>query len=146
MPKYALIVDFQGGVDATPMTEWDPADVQAHLDYYGALNDELRARGELAGGLVLEGPDLAKVVRSDGRSGTSVQEGPFAEFTEWLAGFQVVDVADEARALEIAARVSAVPGPGGVPSQQPIQVRRILDDGPDDAASMLEWLQAADGR
>ena len=39
-----------------------------------------------------------------------------------------------------------MPGPGGVPSQQPIQVRRILDDGPDDAASMLEWLQAADGR
>ena len=30
-------------------------------------------------------------------------DGPFSEFKEWLAGFQVVDVASEARAIEIAA-------------------------------------------
>ena len=32
------------------------------------------------------------------------------------------------RAIEIAARVSAVPGPGGVPSQQPIEVRQVMDE------------------
>jgi hypothetical protein len=147
MTKYLLIVDFQPGVDDAPMDEWEPAEVQAHLDYYGALNAELAASGELAGGTVLAGPDVAKVVRSDGGASTIVSEGPFAEFSEWIAGFQVIDVASEERALEIAARVSAVPGRGGVPLQQPIQVRQVMeDDGPSDAASMQEWLTTADGR
>jgi hypothetical protein len=147
MTKYLLIVDFQPGVDDTPMEEWEPAEVQAHLDHYGALNAELAASGELVGGTILAGPDVAKVVRSDGGSATVVSEGPFAEFSEWIAGFQVVDVASEERALEIAARVSAVPGRGGVPLRQPIQVRQVMeDDGPSDAASMAEWLTTADGR
>ncbi|GIG38635.1 YciI family protein [Cellulomonas phragmiteti] len=145
MPKYLLIVDFQAGADPTPMDRWDPADVQAHLDHYGALNDELRRSGELAGLVVLDGPDVAHVVRSDGRSGTTVTEGPFTEFSEWVAGFQVVDVASLDRALEIAARVSAVPGRGGVPTGQPVQVRRVLDDGPSDAASMATWLRDTAG-
>ena len=49
--------------------------------------------------------------------------GSFAEPKEVLAGFQVVDVESEARALEIAARVSA--GPGGFPIQLPVEVRRV---------------------
>ncbi|WP_318241483.1 YciI family protein [Cellulomonas avistercoris] len=85
------------------------------------------------------------MVRSDGRSGTTVTEGPFTEFSEWLAGFQVVDVADEARAVEIAARVSAVPGRGGVPCEQPVQVRRVVDGAIADAATMRDWLGTADG-
>ena len=40
-----------------------------------------------------------------------ITDGPFQEFKEWLAGFQIVDVEREERALEIAARTSAVPGP-----------------------------------
>ncbi|MBO3096506.1 YciI family protein [Cellulomonas dongxiuzhuiae] len=141
MPQYLLIVDFQPGTDPAPMQEWDPADVQAHLDHYGALNDELRANGELTGLVVLDGPDVARVVRSDGRAGTTVTEGPFTEFSEWVAGFQVVDVASLDRALEIAARVSAAPGRGGVPLGQPVQVRRVLDDGPSDAEAMTRWLR-----
>jgi len=146
MTRYLLIVDFQPGVDDAPMSEWEPAEVQAHLDYYGALNAELEASGELAGTTILAGPDAAKVVRSDGGASTTVTEGPFAEFTEWVAGFQVVDVASEERALEIAARVSAVPGRGGVPLQQPIQVREVQGSAPSDPASMDEWLETAGGR
>ena len=37
MPKYLLIVDFQAGVVDTPMEEWKPEEIEAHLDYYGAL-------------------------------------------------------------------------------------------------------------
>ena len=40
-----------------------------------------------------------------------VTDGPFQEFKEWLAGYQIVDVESEARAIEIAGRISAVPGP-----------------------------------
>jgi hypothetical protein len=53
-------------------------------------------------------------------------DGPFPDSKEMLAGFQMVDVETEARAIEIAALVSAVPGPGGVPLQQPIQVRQVM--------------------
>lgn len=140
MARYLLIVDFRTGEDPTPMSDWDPADVQAHLDHYAELNAELRASGELVGLVVLDGPDVSQVVRSDGRAGTTVTEGPFAEYAEWVAGFQVVDVASQERALEIAARVSAVPGRGGVPTGQPVVVRRVADDGPADAASMLDWI------
>ena len=34
------------------------------------------------------------------------------------------------RAIEIAALVSAVPGPGGVPTRQPIEVRQVMEDDP----------------
>jgi len=125
MPKYLLIVDYRPGVIEQPMDEWSPADVKAHMDYYGAMLADLRARGELVSNEALTGPELAKEVTSDGGPPV-VTDGPFAEFKEMLAGYQLVDVESEERAIEIAALISRVPGPGGVPQQQPIQVRRVM--------------------
>jgi hypothetical protein len=130
MTKFVLMVDYNGGVCETPMEEWDPAEIKAHMDYYEALNKELAARGELVSGLALTGPELAKIVTSDGKGATVVTDGPFPEAKELLAGFQMVDVESEERALEIAAQVSAVPGPGGVPTQQPIEVRQVMGEPP----------------
>jgi hypothetical protein len=144
MPLYALIVDFQPGVSEWPMEEWKPEEVEAHLDYYRALGRELEESGERVQSEVLAGPDLAKIVTSDG-STTVVTDGPFQEFKEWLAGFQIVEVDSEERALEIAARLSAVPGEGGVPIQQPIQVRQVMEAAPKDAAEMENYLQTAGG-
>ena len=137
--RYLLGVNFTPGVVDTPMEEWKPEEIEAHLDYYRALSRELEESGEL-----LTGPDLAKIVTSDGTAPV-VTDGPFQEFKEWLAGYQIFDVESEERALEIAARLSAVPGPGGVPTQQPIHVRRVMDQGPSDAAEMEEYLQTAGG-
>jgi hypothetical protein len=128
MPRYLLIVDYRPGVVETPMDQWKPDEIKAHMDYYGALNRELTESGELVGGEALTPPEHGKIVTGDGRTAPVVTDGPFAEYKEMLAGFQIVDVASEARAIEIAARVSAVPGPGGVPQQQPITVRRVMDD------------------
>jgi hypothetical protein len=144
MARYLLGVDFQPGVIDTPMEEWKPEEIDAHFDYYRTLNAELTASGELVQTEILTGPDLAKIVTSDGTAPV-VTDGPFQEFKEWLAGYQIFDVESEERALEIAARLSAVPGPGGVPTQQPIQVRRIMDDSPADAAGMDEYAQTAKG-
>ena len=106
------------------MEEWKPEEVEAHLDYYRALGRELEESGERVQSEVLAGPDLAKIVTSDG-SATVVTDGPFQEFKEWLAGFQIVDVESEERALEIAAQAvgrprcgrradpAADPGPAG---------------------------------
>jgi hypothetical protein len=137
MTRYLLAVTFENGVVNTPMTDWKPEEIDAHLDYYGALHRELVASGELAQSEVLAGPDLAKVVTSDGKSPVVI-DGPFQEFKEWLAGYEIVDVESEARALEIAARLSAVPGPDGVALQQPIQVRQVMDQGLSNAAEMRE--------
>jgi hypothetical protein len=144
MPKYLLIVDFQPGVVDSPMEEWKPDEVEAHLDYYRALGRELVESGERVQSEVLVGPDLAKIVTSDGVTSV-VTDGPFQEFKEWVAGFQIVDVETEERALEIAARLSAVPGPDGVPIQQPIHVRQVMEDSPGDAAAMEEYLETARG-
>ena len=125
MTKYLLTVDYNGGAIETPMTDWAPADIKAHMDYYAALDRELTETGELIDNHALTGPELARVVTSDG-SATVVTDGPFVEFKEMLAGFQLVDVESEERAVEIAAKISQVPGPGGVPLQQPIGVRRLM--------------------
>ncbi|GGM01458.1 YciI family protein [Nakamurella endophytica] len=139
MTKYLLAVDFRSGDDETPMSEWTPAEIDAHLAHYDRLHDELVASGELVDSVVLTGPDRGLVVRSDGRH-TGVQDGPFQEFKEWIAGFQIVDVASQERAVEIAARVSAVPGRGGRPTRQPIQVRPLLERAPSDAGEMAGFL------
>ena len=82
----------------------------------------------------------------DGVTAPVVTDGPFQEFKEWIAGYQIVDVDSEARAIEIAAKYSAVPGPGGRSIEQPIQVRRIMDDAPSTASEMDAFLETAGGR
>ena len=141
MTRYLLAVNFESGVVDVPIEEWKPEEIQAHLDYYEALHDELVSSGELVDSTVLTGPDLAKIVTSDGRTAPVVTDGPFQEFKEWIAGYQIVDVESEERALEIAARVSAVPGPGGVATQQPIHVRRLMEQAPSDVEEMEAFLQ-----
>ena len=97
--------------------------------------------GELVQSEVLAGPDLAKIVTSDGIKAPVVTDGPFQEFKEWVAGYQIVDVESEARAIEIAARISAVPGPNGVATQQPIQVRQVMDQAPSNLSEMEGFLE-----
>ena len=145
MTRYLLAVNFEGGIVETPMDEWKPDEITAHLDYYKALHEELSSTGELVESEALAGPDLAKIVTSDGLTAPVVTDGPFQEFKEWLAGYQIVDVESEARAIEIAAKISAVPGPGGAATQQPIQVRRVMDQAPSDVAEMEGFLEHVGG-
>jgi hypothetical protein len=70
-------------------------------------------------------PDQAKIVRA-GKNGALVTDGVFPEGKEFLAGYWIVDVESPERAYEIAARISGAPGPGGVPTDMPIEVRQIM--------------------
>jgi hypothetical protein len=128
MPKFLLMVNHDNGAASGPMSEWEPDEVRAHMNYYEILGRELTESGEQVQFMALADPRLARIVRSDGTSAPVVTDGPFPESKEVLAGFQVVDVESEARAIEIAARVSAVPGPGGVPIQQPVEVRQVMNE------------------
>jgi hypothetical protein len=73
----------------------------------------------------LGGLDQAVVVRA-GKDGTPITDGVFPEAKEFLLGYWIVDVESPERAYQIAARLSAGPGPGGVPTNMPIEVRQIM--------------------
>lgn len=126
--RYMLLQAY-GGVElegCPPMGEWAPADVRAHIDFQHTLNAELLDSGELVDAQGLAGPDVAKVVVSDGVRPPRIIDGPYPESKELLAGYRLVDVDSLDRALEIAARSSAAPGPGGAALQQQIEVRQVL--------------------
>jgi hypothetical protein len=125
--KFLLLQNYQGGIGCdVPMSEWAPEDIEAHIDFQYTVNRELLDKGELVDAQGLAGPELAKFVTFDGVGTPVVTDGPFAEAKELLAGYRMVDVESAARAVEIAARVSAAPGPNGVPIQQPIEVRQVM--------------------
>lgn len=125
--KFMLLQDY-GGVDPSvpPMGEWKPEEIEAHIKYQKDLNAELRERGELVEAQALATPELAKFVVSDAATAPVVSDGPFPESKELLAGYRMVDVESQERAIEIAARGSAAPGPGGVPIKQSIEVREVM--------------------
>ena len=110
----------------SPMTEWTPPDIRAHIEFQHALNKELLENGELVDAQGLAGPELAKFVVWDGATAPVITDGPFPESKELLAGYRLVDVETPERAIEIAARASAAPGPDGVPIRQPIEVRQVM--------------------
>ncbi|HET9592874.1 MAG TPA: YciI family protein [Solirubrobacterales bacterium] len=125
--KFMLLQDYGGvSADVPPMTEWTPEEVDAHITYQKDLNAELSERGEFVDARGLSAPELAKFVVSDGSGPPVVTDGPFPESKELLAGYRIIDVESVERAIEIAAKGSEAPGPGGRPIQQTIEVREVM--------------------
>jgi hypothetical protein len=115
-----------------PMHEWAAEDVQAHITFQVTLNEELTRLGELIDAQGLAGPEAAKFVVSDGVGAPVVTDGPYPETKELIAGYRIVEVDTVDRAVEIAARLSAAPGPDGVPIQATIEVRQVMSAPPTD--------------
>jgi hypothetical protein len=107
------------------VSNWSPADFQAHIAFMHAFNKELTEAGELVGAEGLAPPAAAKVVRF-GKGAPAVTDGPFPEAKEFLAGYWIVQVDRPERAYEIAAKASSAPGPGGKPLVIPIEVREVM--------------------
>lgn len=127
--KYLLMMHAPRGTGTYQVAQWSPADFAAHLAFMHQLNRDLTASGEWVDSQGLAAPGEAKLVRA-GRDGAPVTDGPFPETKEFLVGYWIVDVARPERALEIAARASAAPGPGGAPLNMPIEVRQIMSAPP----------------
>lgn len=131
--KYILLMNApKAGFDT--YRAWSEKDVQAHFAVLRAMNKDLIESGEFVASEGLAWPDQAKLVRA-GKNGAPVTDGVFPEFKEFLAGYWIVDVDRPERAYEIAARISAAPGPGGIPTEMPIEVRQIMTSKPDDLSS-----------
>ena len=124
--KYMLLMNYSAIPGVPPLTEWAPEDIQASGAHMGAIHEELTAHGELVGAEGLSRPEAAKIVTHDGVGAPVVTDGPFPESKEFLAGYWLVDVETEKRAIEIAAKTSAAPGPGGKPTAREIEVRPVM--------------------
>jgi len=131
--KYILLMQASERVDGPPIHTWDPADVGAHIQFMLDVNHKLVADGELVDAQGLAGPEDAKVVRASAAGPPEVTDGPFPESKEFLAGYWVIDVESQERAIEVAAGISLAPGPGGVPLNLPIEVRQVMSAPTQDA-------------
>ncbi|MFE5806940.1 MULTISPECIES: YciI family protein [unclassified Streptomyces] len=121
--KYMLMVlgkqsdyDAMGGAANSDSPGWSESDLKAMFDYMGALNDDLAESGEWVDGQGLADPRQARLVTAAADGSPVVSDGPYGEAKEVLAGYWIVDVADFARAAEIAARAYACPVPEGAPN------------------------------
>ena len=128
--KFMMMMHAPRGTGDYEIFSWKPEDIQAHIAYWNQLNGELKDAGEWVQVEGLTPPRQAKLVRA-GADGRPVTDGPFAESKEFLAGFWIVDVASPERAYELAARVSAAPGPGGAPLYMPVEVRQVMSGPPE---------------
>ncbi|HEY0674128.1 MAG TPA: YciI family protein [Longimicrobiales bacterium] len=125
--KFMLMMHVPGGPAEYQTGQWSPDDFKAHIAFMHTFNEELRAAGELVGMEGLAAPGEAKIVRANTNGGAPVvTDGPFAESKEFLAGYWIVDVENAQRAYDLAAQISAAPGPGGAPLGIPLEVRQVM--------------------
>ena len=74
----------------------------AFMGEYGAYSESVKASGHYLGGNPLQPVQTATTIRS--RNGkVSTTDGPFAETKDLIAGWMVIDVDNDARAIELAA-------------------------------------------
>ncbi len=110
--------DYNAEFQALPAEERERMDAE-----FEALLTDLTSSGELVTGEALGDPASAAIYRW--RDGAPIAtDGPYAESKEQFAGFFMIDVADRARAEEIAVRFA---GPGDT-----IELRPAMWPGGDD--------------
>ena len=122
--KYILMMNgTQSHFDS--YAKWSKQDIEANVAFMRNLRQELNDSGVFVDTKELAWPQEAKFVRS-GADGEPITDGVLPESKEFLAGYWIVDVESAEQAYKIAARVSAAPGPGGKPTNMPIEVRQVL--------------------
>ncbi|GIH28394.1 hypothetical protein Aph01nite_67040 [Acrocarpospora phusangensis] len=130
--KYMLLMQFGQLAEFPPIMTWAPEEVAAHIDFMRHANEKLTEAGELVEAQGLAMPDLARTVRASDSGTPVVTDGPYPETKEFLVGYWIVDCESQDRAFEIAAFVSAAPGPGGKPLNMPIEVRQVMSGAPEE--------------
>lgn len=131
--KYMLLMQFSAENAGFPdLSTWTPEEIRAHIAFMGDTNTMLKDAGEFVDAQGLAGPDTARIVRAGSGGAPVVTEGPFPETKEFLGGFWVVDCETPERADEIAAHISAAPGPGGKPLNMAIEARQIMAGPPEE--------------
>ena len=121
--KYILLMSgTKAGVEK--YHTWSKQDIDAHTAVLQRIHKELSESGEFVATQGLAEPKEAKIVRGE-KNGVPVTDGVFPESKEFLLGYWIGDVASGERAYAIAGEISTAPGPGGKPTNMPIEVRQF---------------------
>jgi len=133
--KYLMLKHYRGGptpaVPFTPMDQWTPEEVDAHMTYMSDFAKRLVETGEFVDSQALSAEGA--FVRHDGEGRPPVTDGPFAETKDLIAGWMIIDVESWERAVELAGELSAAPGAGGEPIHEWLEVRPFLTGVPGNA-------------
>ena len=131
MAKYLLLKHYRGApaaVNDVPMDQWTPQEISDHVRYMRDFAARLEETGEYVDGQALAPGGMW--VRYDGEGRPPVTDGPFAETKDVIAGWMVIDVDSQARAVELAGELSAAPGAGGKPIHEWLELRPFLGETP----------------
>jgi hypothetical protein len=120
--QYLVLLYGDPADDPTPGTpEWD-ADMERYMAF-----------GDLAGDAILGGealwPEVVRTVRHDGEA-VAVTDGPYAEVTEALGGFYLLEAPDLDAVIDLARHIPVVAGPSGAAEIRPLV---MVLPGPEDA-------------
>jgi hypothetical protein len=122
--KYMLMMF---GAPSTMMESMSREWILEMFTFMHKFNADLTTAGEFVAAQGLADASQAKTVGL--KNGIPVAtDGPYAESKESLAGYWIVDVEDEARAIALASRVVTFIGTAGAP---PIEVRQVMDAPPE---------------
>lgn len=128
--KYMLILNSpRHGYDE--YAKWPQKILEAHGAFMAKLTQKMQDNGELVLAAGLASPDQALLVRA-GKDGKPVTDGVFPESKEFLAGWWIVDVESQQRALELAAEATTAPhsvstGVDGKPIERYyVEVRQMM--------------------
>lgn len=105
---------------------WSPEDFAAMGAFMETFNRDLSESGELVDTRGLTAPVHSRRVQLQ-KGIPVVTDGPYAEATEVLAGYWIVECESFDRATEIAARLAGAPGPEHVRARAYADVRPIAE-------------------
>jgi hypothetical protein len=119
--KYMIMMfGDQASMVETKTPEW----IVEMIAFMRQVSDDLSKAGELVAAEGLADATQAKTVRiQDGVPVTT--DGPFAESKESLAGYWIIDVENEERALEFTSKIVAF-------TEGPVEVRQVMDGPPEE--------------
>jgi hypothetical protein len=111
---------------------WTEATAEQRASYHAAhtaFDEAVRSRAKMLGGEALVGVAGATTLRHDADGGRVVTDGPFAETTEQLGGFYLVDAPDLDTMVDLCDLL---------PHAYALEVRPVAD-----LSSADDWLDAA---
>ncbi len=101
MAKFLLLKHYRGapaGTNDVPMDRWEPGEIDAHIQFMNDFAHRLEQSGEFVDRQALAPEGLWG--RYDGEGWPPVTDGPFAETKDLIAGWMIIDVESQERAVE----------------------------------------------
>ena len=119
MKYMVMMFGDQAGMMQERSREW----IREMIGFMHSLNADLVRSGELVDAYGLADASQAKTVRFQDGAPVAT-DGPYAESKEALAGYWILDVESEARAIAFASQVVAF-------IERPVEVRQVGDRPPE---------------